>query len=46
MAWYIVTNVVEDHSGCLPRPLGDTGSMPSPKPLPINHITQLCNLED
>jgi hypothetical protein len=27
-----VTNVLEDHSRCLHRPLEDTGSMPSPKP--------------
>ena len=32
MAWYIVINVLENHSDCLHRPLEDTGSMPSPKP--------------
>ena len=31
-AWYIIMNFLEDHSGCLCRPLEDTGSMPSPKP--------------
>ena len=31
MAWYIVMNILENHSGCVHMPLEDTGRMPSPK---------------
>jgi hypothetical protein len=46
MSRYIGMNVLLDRSGCLHRPLQDTGSMPSPKAVHINYITLSCNLEN